>query len=208
MKLFKQFTIIIALSFIGEVLHALIPFPIPASIYGILLLFLLLEQKILQVDDVKEVSDFLIFIMPLLFVPAAVGLIDTWDELRASLTAYVTIIIAVTLIVMIVTGLITQWFLRHNRIHEYILANFHIFWHIHHAVLLWRRHVSETEGKAYAGESAANSHRLYDLVSAPVWNRLQNVQQQREIHQLPDDAGHYLPGGTPVPTAGYTETKF
>jgi holin-like protein len=53
--------------------------------------------------------------MPLLFVPAAVGLIDTWDELRASLTAYVTIIIAVTLIVMIATGLITQWFIRHSR---------------------------------------------------------------------------------------------
>ena len=115
MKLFKQFTVIIALSFIGEVLHALIPFPIPASIYGILLLFLLLERKILQVDDVKEVSDFLIFIMPLLFIPAAVGLIDAWNELRASLAAYVTIIIAVTLIVMVATGRITQWFLRLSR---------------------------------------------------------------------------------------------
>ena len=115
LKLFKQFTIIIALSFIGEVLHALIPFPIPASIYGILLLFLLLERRILQVDDVKEVSDFLIFIMPLLFIPAAVGLIDAWNELRSSLTAYVTIIIAVTLIVMVATGRITQWFLRLSR---------------------------------------------------------------------------------------------
>ena len=115
LKLFKQFTVIIALSFIGEVLHALIPFPIPASIYGILLLFLLLERKILQVDDVKEVSDFLIFIMPLLFIPAAVGLIDAWNELRASLAAYVTIIIAVTLIVMVATGRITQWFLRLSR---------------------------------------------------------------------------------------------
>jgi holin-like protein len=115
LKLFKQFTIIIALSFIGEVLHALIPFPIPASIYGILLLFLLLEQKILQVDDVKEVSDFLIFIMPMLFIPSAVGLIDVLDELRASLTAYVTIIIAVTLIVMVATGRITQWFLQNQK---------------------------------------------------------------------------------------------
>ena len=115
MKLFKQFTIIIALSFIGEVLRALIPFPIPAGIYGILLLFLLLERKVLRLDDIKEVSDFLIFIMPLLFVPAAVGLIDAWDELRASLTAYVTIIVSVTLIVMVATGLITQWFLRHSR---------------------------------------------------------------------------------------------
>ena len=115
MKIIKQFTIIIALSFIGEVLHALIPFPIPAGIYGILLLFLALERKILKVDDIEEVSSFLIFIMPLLFVPPAVGLIDAWEVLRSSLTAYVTIIVAVTFIVMIATGRITQWFLRHSR---------------------------------------------------------------------------------------------
>ena len=115
MKIIKQFTIIIALSFIGEVLHAVIPFPIPAGIYGILLLFLVLERKILKVDDIEEVSSFLIFIMPLLFVPPAVGLIDAWEVLRSSLTAYVTIIVAVTFIVMIATGRITQWFLRHSR---------------------------------------------------------------------------------------------
>ena len=115
MKLFKQFTIIIFLSFLGEVLHTLIPFPIPASIYGITILFVLLERKVLQIDDIREVSDFLIFIMPLLFIPSAVGLIDVWDELRASLTAYVTIIIAVTLIVMVATGRITQWFLQNQK---------------------------------------------------------------------------------------------
>ena len=115
LKLFKQFTIIIFLSFLGEVLHTLIPFPIPASIYGIILLFFLLERKALRIDDIREVSDFLIFIMPLLFIPSAVGLIDVWDELRASLTAYVTIIIAVTLIVMVATGRITQWFLQNQK---------------------------------------------------------------------------------------------
>ena len=115
LKLFKQFTIIIFLSFLGEILHALIPFPIPASIYGIILLFFLLERKALRIDDVREVSDFLIFIMPLLFIPPAVGLIDVWDELRASLTAYATIIIAVTLIVMVSTGRITQWFLQNQK---------------------------------------------------------------------------------------------
>ena len=115
LKLFKQFTIIIFLSFLGEVLHTLIPFPIPASIYGIMLLFLLLERKVLRIDDIREVSDFLIFIMPLLFIPSAVGLIDVWDELRTSLTAYVTIIIVVTLIVMVSTGRITQWFLQNQK---------------------------------------------------------------------------------------------
>ena len=115
LKLFKQFTIIIFLSFLGEVLHTLIPFPIPASIYGIMLLFFLLERNVLRIDDIREVSDFLIFIMPLLFIPPAVGLIDVWDELRASLTAYATIIIAVTLIVMVATGRITQWFLQNQK---------------------------------------------------------------------------------------------
>ena len=115
LKLFKQFTIIIFLSFLGEILHTLIPFPIPASIYGIMILFVLLERKVLRIDDIREVSDFLIFVMPLLFIPSAVGLIDVWDELRASLTAYVTIIIAVTLIVMIATGRITQWFLQNQK---------------------------------------------------------------------------------------------
>lgn len=115
LKLFSQFTVIIALSFLGEVLHALIPFPIPASIYGIVLLFVLLERKILKLEDIREVSSFLIFIMPLFFVPAAVGLIEVWDELRASLTAYVTIIIAVTFIVMVTTGHITQFFLSRSQ---------------------------------------------------------------------------------------------
>ena len=115
LKLFKQFTIIIFLSFLGEILHTLIPFPIPASIYGIMILFVLLERKVLRIDDIREVSDFLIFVMPLLFIPSAVGLIDVWDELRASLTAYVTIIIAVTLIVMVATGRITQWFLQNQK---------------------------------------------------------------------------------------------
>lgn len=117
-KEFKQFTIIIFLSFLGEVLHALIPFPIPASIYGIILLFLLLERKVLALEDISEVSSFLLFIMPVLFVPAAVGLIEAWDEMRASLTAYVTIIIAVTFIVMVSTGHITQFFLNHTKAKE------------------------------------------------------------------------------------------
>ena len=115
MKPVKQFTIIILLSFLGEILHTLIPFPIPASIYGIIILSFLLERKVLRIDDIREVSDFLIFIMPMLFIPSAVGLIDVLDELRASLTAYVIIIIAVTLIVMVATGRITQWVLQNQK---------------------------------------------------------------------------------------------
>ena len=68
MKYVRQFMIILFLSFLGELLKYMIPISIPARIYGMILLFLALEFKILKVSDIKETSNFLIEIMPLMFV--------------------------------------------------------------------------------------------------------------------------------------------
>ena len=78
MKYVRQLLIILFVSFLGELLKSIIPLSIPASIYGMVLLFLALELKILKVSDIKETSNFLIEIMPLMFVPAGVGLLDSW----------------------------------------------------------------------------------------------------------------------------------
>ena len=53
MKFIIQFIIIIAFTFIGELLHFLIPLPIPASIYGIVLLFAALMMKWVKVSDIR-----------------------------------------------------------------------------------------------------------------------------------------------------------
>ncbi len=74
MKYLLQFGIIMAISFAGELLHDFLPLPVPASIYGILILFSLLRFKILHVAQIKETAMFLISIMAFLFLPAAVGL--------------------------------------------------------------------------------------------------------------------------------------
>ena len=74
MKYIKQFLIILLISFIGEGLNYLIPAPIPASIYGMVILFVCLCTKIIKLDDVKDTGLFLIEIMPLMFIPAGVGL--------------------------------------------------------------------------------------------------------------------------------------
>ena len=71
MKFLIQFLIIIAFSFAGELLHFLLPLSIPASIYGIILLFLALETKLIKVKHIRETSSFLIAIMPVMFIPAA-----------------------------------------------------------------------------------------------------------------------------------------
>ena len=79
MKWMKQFGIILLISFVGEILEKWIPLPIPASIYGIILLFLCLKLNIIPHEAVHETGKFLIEIMPLMFIPAAVGLLETWD---------------------------------------------------------------------------------------------------------------------------------
>ena len=112
MKYIKQFLIIIAVSFLGEILNRVIPLPIPASIYGIVILFLSLELRIIPLDTVKETGKFLIEIMPIMFVPAAVGLLTSWNVLKTSLLEYVLITVVTTFIVMAVSGWVTQGIMR------------------------------------------------------------------------------------------------
>ena len=78
MKYVKQFLIILLISFIGEGLNYLIPAPVPASIYGMVILFVCLCTKVVKLDDVKDTGMFLIEIMPLMFIPAGVGLMKSW----------------------------------------------------------------------------------------------------------------------------------
>ncbi len=108
MKYLKQILIVLGISLLGEVLKELIPLPISASVYGLVLMFLALEFKIIKVEHVKETSNFLIEIMPFLFLPAAVGLMDTWDILKQDLVAYVVITVVTTYLVMYVAGKATQ----------------------------------------------------------------------------------------------------
>ncbi len=99
----------------GETLNELIPLPIPASIYGMVILFIALELKIIPLNAVKETSAFLIEIMPIMFIPAAVGLMNSWDILRPAWLQYLIITIVTTIMVMIVSGKITQALICRNR---------------------------------------------------------------------------------------------
>lgn len=114
MKYLKQFCIILFISFIGELLHAFLPLPIPANIYGIAILFIALLTKILKVDDIKETGYFLIEIMPLMFVPLGVELIKSWGILRANWLSYLVITVVTTILVMGISGKVTQIVIKHS----------------------------------------------------------------------------------------------
>ena len=72
MKYIRQFGIILLITFIGEIMHELIP----------------------------------------MFIPAAVGLIDTWEVLSPSWLQFVIVTVVTTVVVMAVSGLATQAVIR------------------------------------------------------------------------------------------------
>lgn len=115
MRYVLQLLIIIAFSFAGEVLHEFIPLPFPASIYGIILLFVCLELKIIKVKHIREAATTLIAAMPVMFVPPAVGLMNTWDAIRDSWPKYLAITVLSTLVVMAAAGWATQLVIRFSR---------------------------------------------------------------------------------------------
>ena len=115
MKLLRQFLVIMAVSFIGEILHAVLPLPIPASIYGLVLMFLCLMLGVIKLSDVHDTACFLIEIMPIMFIPPAVGLMASWDVIQANLVAYLIIAAVTTIVVMAMSGLVTQAVLKKGK---------------------------------------------------------------------------------------------
>lgn len=112
MKFLRQFEVIVAVTFIGEALRFFLPLPIPASIYGLLIMLIVLKTGIIKLEHVKESGGFLIEIMPLMFIPAAVGIMDSWKELKDIYIPIIVITIVSTIVVMVVTGRVTQWIIR------------------------------------------------------------------------------------------------
>lgn len=115
MNYLKQFAIILFVSFLGELLHIVLPLPIPASVYGLILMLLALCLGILRLEQVKETADFLIEIMPIMFIPAAVGLLESWSALQPIFVPVIVITILTTIIVMGVTGQVTQFMIRKGK---------------------------------------------------------------------------------------------
>ncbi|MCI5517630.1 CidA/LrgA family protein [Roseburia sp. MUC/MUC-530-WT-4D] len=115
MKFLRQFMIILAISFIGEVLKYIVPLPIPASIYGLVILFIALETGIIKLSAVKDTAKFLIEIMPLMFIPAGVGLLESWGVLQPVLLPVAVITVVSTIIVMGVSGVVTQAVIRKEK---------------------------------------------------------------------------------------------
>ena len=115
MNYLKQFAVILGVCLLGEGLRWLLPLPIPASIYGLALMLLLLVSRLVKLEQVENAADFLIQIMTPMFIPAAVGLMDQFQSLRAILLPFLVINLVGLVVTFVVTGRVTQFFLRREK---------------------------------------------------------------------------------------------
>lgn len=108
MKTLRQFLVILAFTFAGEALHRLLPLPVPAAVYGLILLFAALQSGMVPSSAVEDAAQFLLRIMPVLFVAPAAALIERWPLLAGAWLQVLTIVAVSTLGVFGVSGVVTQ----------------------------------------------------------------------------------------------------
>lgn len=108
MKYLTQFLRILAFTLAGELLQRLVPLPIPASVYGLVLLFGALNTGLVKLEEVKDAGGFLISILPILFVSPAVGILDNWEAIRGALIPILALTLLSTVLTFGIAGRATQ----------------------------------------------------------------------------------------------------
>ena len=112
MRYLLQAVIIAAVAFAAELIKYFVPLPVPASIYGLLLLFALLKSGLLKLEQIEDVGNLLLELMPLLLVPASVSVLTALDAIQRMLLPVLVMGFIGTTAVMLVTGLLSQWIIR------------------------------------------------------------------------------------------------
>lgn len=114
MKFVKQLLIILSISFIAEIMEYFIPLPVAASIYGLVLMLIGLMTGLIPLKEVEDAADFLVEIMPIMFIPATVGIMTSIEALKQMLVPLCVISIVSTVLVFGVTGRVTQGIIRRS----------------------------------------------------------------------------------------------
>ena len=112
MKYLSQFLIILGFTLAGEALQRIVPLPIPASVYGIVLLFSALCLGLVKVEQVKDTASFLSSLLPLLFVSPAVKIVEDWALIREDLLGIVLVLVSTTVLAFAVGGRVAQAVLK------------------------------------------------------------------------------------------------
>ena len=108
MKYIFQLGLILAVSFAGELLAALIPAPVPAGVYGMVIMFLLLHFRVIAFEKISSTGEFMKTALVVTLIPSAVGIMAAWDVLRPILLGAALLTVASSIITFACAGLTAQ----------------------------------------------------------------------------------------------------
>ena len=111
MKYITQLLYILLFTGAGELLESVIPLPIPAAIYGLVLMLIALCTGALKPEKIADTARFLIALMPLLFVAPAVNILRYWNIIRSDIITICVNVVVSTIGGVAVSGLVTKWLL-------------------------------------------------------------------------------------------------
>ena len=104
MKVILQIGVVFGVCLIGEAAACFLPFPFPASVLSMILLFLLLCLKVLKIDHIRQKADFLLQNMAFFFIPAGVGILEQFEFVKDSMWQLLLICLVTTLLTFGVTA--------------------------------------------------------------------------------------------------------
>lgn len=107
-----QITILYVFYLIGIWIKTTLGLSVPGSVIGLLLLFALLTMNVVKVKWIEAGSQFFIKHLVFFFIPATVGVIDYFDLFKGKGTLLVFIGLISTVLVMGVSGLISQFLVK------------------------------------------------------------------------------------------------
>lgn len=110
MKHIGQLAIILVFTYCAEVLVTLLNIPFPGSILGMLALFVFLKLGLIKIHAIEETGNYLLSILPIMFVPLGVGIMAYFDVLKKEAIPFLVIIGVSTALVMGVSGWLVQMF--------------------------------------------------------------------------------------------------
>jgi holin-like protein len=109
LKLFREALIILGIYLVGEFLSTSLHLPIPGNILGMIILFILLCTKVVKVDNISTVTNFLLDHLAFFFIPAGVGLMASMGIIKSTWWQLLVVCLSTTVIIIGVTGIIVQF---------------------------------------------------------------------------------------------------
>ncbi|MBU8695529.1 antiholin-like murein hydrolase modulator LrgA [Bacillus pumilus] len=104
----SQAFIFATVMFVSNLISMYLPIPMPASVIGLVLLFVLLTTKMVKLEQVEQLGTSLTGLISFLFVPSGISVIQSLGVMQEVGVQVVGVIIIATIMLLAATGLFSQ----------------------------------------------------------------------------------------------------